>query len=114
MRKTAHHIDYPDRKIWEQKIAYDPKLKRPANPEIQRKLGCASTISYLFPKETWLSIVTPKMLIVVLTEEEIEELIDTVNNYHMEKQWLSSNLLKPHRIVNKYNCNQGSVLTCQS
>lgn len=95
MRKTAHHIDYPDRKkvIWEQKIAYDPKLKRPANPEIQRKLGCASTISYLFPKETWLSIVTPKMLIVVLTEEEIEELIDTVKQI--------------------YN-NQGSILTCQS
>jgi hypothetical protein len=95
MRKTAHHIDYPDRKkvIWEQKIAYDPKLKRLANPEIQRKLGCASTISYLFPKETWLSIVTPKMLIVVLTEEEIEELIDTVKQI--------------------YN-NQGSILTCQS
>ena len=72
---------------WEQKITYDPKLKRPANPEIQRKQGCASSVSYLFPKETWLSIITPRMLVLLLTEEEIEELIVTVRNHHMEKAW---------------------------
>jgi len=63
---------------WEQKIAYDLRLNKPANPEIQRKLGCALTGSYLFPKETWLPVITPDMTILTLTEEETEELIDIV------------------------------------
>lgn len=64
---------------WSQKIAYDPYLKRPASPTVQRRLGCAETVSLLFPKSSWLPMVTTNMKVITVGEEQMGRLISSVN-----------------------------------
>jgi hypothetical protein len=63
---------------WSQRIAYDPFLKRPASPEVQRRLGCAQTVSFLFPKESWLPMVTTNMKVLTVSEEQMRTLMESV------------------------------------
>jgi hypothetical protein len=65
--------------FWRQKVVYDPQLRRPACPEIQSKMGCASSVCFLFPKKSWLSMQTQGMRVMNVSEEGLDMMVSSVN-----------------------------------
>ena len=62
------------------KIAFDPRLRRPACPQLQAALGCSVEFAEKFPSEAWLISKTSNMGVFEVAETMTDWLVTVTKN----------------------------------